>query len=250
MLARRLIPLVMLAALLALPGTAGAGVIFQHIGANDPTTHGWLVNLGHGGVSSGPVFNDGGYDAWAVDDNSSVNESIRVYVGIPTAQQNADAAALGWSLAARIRVVDIPDGLDASVVVEYSNGAITYAMLFGAEADGDPMIRLFGGPALTVQNAGPGYHLYEMVFDPVAQSASLLVDGVLHASGYTGFARNLNRMLWGSGQSTSTGQGNYNLVQWSIGPTAVPEPGPLALIAAGLIALHLVRRPRRGRHPG
>ncbi len=96
-------------------------------------------------------------------------------------------------------------------------------MTFGADADGYPIVRL-------PNSTGPGtgldyqvtenpnaYHLYELVFDPSRREADLFVDGVKRHS-YEGRAEGqIPLVYWGGGQSNTTGQGNYNLVEFYVG---------------------------------
>jgi hypothetical protein len=217
-----------------------------------------------GGIAAGPVLNDSGFDAWAVDDDSTANGSYLYYVQTPTDAEIADAVALGWTLRTRLRVVDVPDTavtiLDASVSLEYSDGSTRYTVVFGSDADGDPMVTLITGQStstsFTLEGTGGGYHLYELVFDPVAGSADLFVDGVERISDYAGhtFQLGAKHVSFGGGSSPDTGHGRSNLVEFTVAsepsPPAVPSLSPQALLvlSAGLLqvaALRLGRGSRR-----
>ncbi len=69
----------------------------------------------------------------------------------------------------------------------------------------------------TVEGGAGSYHDYDLVYDPVAGSADLFVDGVEVLSDYMGFPRDLNRVLWGAGQSSSTGHAYWNKAWFGIG---------------------------------
>ncbi len=123
-------------------------------------------------------------------------------------------------------------------------------MTFGSDADGDPTVLVatgfgggtFTGPTFTLEASGGGYHLYTLVFYPVAGSADLFVDGTEQISNYLGHTvgAGSKEVDWGGSQSTTTGQGNYNLIQWNI----VPEPSTALLLASGLVAMAVGRRRR------
>jgi len=92
-------------------------------------------------------------------------------------------------------------------------------MEFRATAAGDPVVFLSGGGgSVTLTGLGDGYHSYELVFDPHASpaSATLWVDGLARITGYSGFPRTLTRVIWGGLQSSTTGEGRYNRVEWSL----------------------------------
>jgi hypothetical protein len=139
-----------------------------------------------------------------------------------------------------LRVVDLSDSTDYSVSAFYQSsqqdGNLTYSMIFGSEAVGDPTVRLVTGQFnagidFTLQGAGSSYHLFELIYDPSAGSADLFADGVERLSDYTGFVDSdgYSRVQWGSAQSDMTGHGNYNLVQFSV----VPEPISSLLFVGG-----------------
>ena len=234
---------------------AEAAVVFSHSGNADPTTEGWVVEPSFapfGRPSSGPLTGDLGLDAWSIDDNLTTIGSNWFYTQSPDAAQNSQASTNGWTLRARLRVVDSPDavGNAGSIILEYANGVTDYRLALGAEADGDPIVLLWDGgvssdgttatgTSFTLQGGGSGYHLYELVYKPVAGAADLFIDGVLRVSNFTGVASStFNRVAWGSASSSDTGQSNWNLVEWEV--TAVPLPAALPLFLGGLLGLRAV----------
>jgi hypothetical protein len=221
-------------------------IVFQHVGNAHPViSEGWTEEIRGGGVTAGPVNNDLGLgiDAWYVDDDSTEVYSTLKYVQTPTDAQIADANTYGWKLSTRLRVVDVDRPANLTVGVRYSNGDRRYGMILGSDGDGDPIVilgegvtedeRLVYGPTFTLEGEGSTYHLYELVFDPVADSASLFVDGTQCLSGYTGVSADTKRVFWGSNNSYTMGHGNYNLVEWEI----IPEPSTFVLLSMATLTL-------------
>ena len=214
---------------------ATTGRIIRHEGTNDPVNvEGWtLFSGGGGGVVVGPVASDppDGLDAWKVDDNSTALNTRIAYRFTPSSVIQANAAAEGWTLRMRLRVADLNDAIDFSVhgscAFAYPGFVKNFGMAFGRDIGGNLRVGLWDGAVSgstviftrTATVEGSGYHLCELVYDPVAKSAALFVDGSEVLSDYPGIAYSGDpRVLWGSNQSASTGQGNYNLVEFIVGP--------------------------------
>ena len=230
--------LIILITLVILTGHIEASVIFSHTGSTDPTNEGWVVEPSFapsGRPSSGGISNDAGsgFNAWFINDDLSTLGSTWFYTKTPTPEENNQANTFGWTLRARLRIVDTPDLVSnaGAIIFEYADGVTSYRMALGAEADGDPIVLLTDGgstngsteatgASFTLDGGGNGYHLYEMVFDPVIGSVDLFIDGIERLSDYTGIASTLfNRVAWGAGSSFDTGQSNWNLVEWNVMPT-------------------------------
>ncbi|MGE0857895.1 MAG: hypothetical protein AB7I01_06525 [Gammaproteobacteria bacterium] len=214
-----LLALVVLLAL-AQPALA-ADVRHQHLGQADPVNEGWSRVGEHAQVVYGPV-QDGDITAWRVDDNSTASGSTTSYLRTPSADDIADGNTSGWALRLRLRVANLSDAIDFSVFGEYSTGVTRYVLAFGSNAAGDALVRLHDGVSnqvYTVPGGALGYHLYELVYDPARARATLRVDGVTTAfTEYAGFAAGSvpARVIFGAGQSTSTGEGRYQLVAWEV----------------------------------
>jgi hypothetical protein len=83
------------------------GVRLSHSGNAQPDTGGWSYgyrsNAWDNGpnCSSGAVTDDGGYDAWNINDGSTAVDTVNHLVGGLTAEEREAAATDGWILRAR-----------------------------------------------------------------------------------------------------------------------------------------------------
>jgi hypothetical protein len=255
--------LIAITAPLLIPGKAQAIVVASHMAGNDPTTEGWVIESSFapsGRPTSGTVLNDqgSGFDAWYIDDNLSTIGSNLPYNVTLSDAQNVQAATHGWTLRANVRIADIPDsvGNAGSIMLSYANGSTDFRLALGSENDGDPIALLWDGgttdsgtlatgSTFALQGGGPGYHLYELMYDPFTSTVDLFIDGIERLSNYAGVPTTLlNRVSWGSGSSFDTGQSNWNKVEMDI--VAVPLPASLPFFLTGLVYfgwLHRARRP-------
>jgi hypothetical protein len=245
---------------------AEAALVYVHNGALDPVTEGWAADANsHTGTTAGPVYNDlgSGYDAWAVDDNSTAAGSLRYYFeDLSATTHHADTAANGWRLSVRLRIVNASDGFTtvsgfgtASTIAAYyrtgdsdpgpANNSRDWYLGFGSQADGDPLIRLPNstGGTYTFEGGGSGYHLYELVYDPTALSADFFIDGVEEVSNIVGNLSPYSGQLvaWGATTSPDAGQGNFNYVRFAT-TSVVPLPPAVLLFVSGIAALAGIRR--------
>ena len=224
-----------------------ATVVFRHTGALNPQdpNESWGITSGDvtspgtlgqntAAIEVGPLSADPiqGVAAWGINDRSTASGSRLRYERIPTLSDLDQAAVSGWTLRLRLRVANeadvtagAADATDAAILVEFSEGpgGQRYALEFGADTDGDAIVRLFGdGRQFVSEGEGSVYHLYELAFDPGAGTASLFVNGELRLSGYAGAAAQTvaARVNFGSGASSGTGRGHYALVEWEVGEQA------------------------------
>lgn len=232
---------------------AYAIVSFSHQGAIDPVAQGWTANPPENGVTVGPVQNDsvGNLDAWEIDDNSSTigqGGGGSYSMNLPTGMGYNT-----WVLTANVRIVE---GIETLMGNNHNSNRLLvrledrrYDIEFGDQLDGDPIIFLNIGTefvdgkiAVPIENAGNGYHSYEMIYDPLSQSVDISVDGSIVYSNYNGFSftsADSPAVVFGGGSTTGTGHVNWNSVQFS----AIPETSSIVLV--GIIGLFVVVKMRR-----
>lgn len=183
-----------------------------HNGNANPLTEGFTG--GPTGVAQvGPVTADQNLDAWSIELNSA--QGAAFYTRYLTAGEATNAARIGWSLSARIRIVEVPDN-GSGMSVKFFTGSKVFGMGFGAEADGDPFVNVayptyVPGQVFILEGTGGGYHHYSLVYDQPTSTVNLWVDGQERLSGLSGVASSAPaRIDWGAGQAIS--HGNWNEV--------------------------------------
>jgi len=195
-------------------------LVYQHVGATNPTDEGWQLNDFGPGAAVGPAPS---YDppAWAVYDNWDVPGSRAVYDGYldPTQVQQTDQ---GWTLRASICIPLASEYAGGSPMILFRNGHRAFQVYFGAESDSDPIVHLIYTSSsyitITLDGEGGGFHLYELSYDATSASASLTVDGLQRCDGYTGFDQSETspRAAWGCTSSSDVGQGYFASVEFLI----------------------------------
>ncbi len=207
------------------PAPPTVDVLVRHVGAADPRAEGFaLTATGSCAIDvdclRSPVLYErfGREQAWQVDDRTT--GGLAIYNLDPGAQNDARAAEQGWTLRARLRVLRDGQAPGFGALAIYGDGVERFLMDFGSTAAGDPIVALAGGPPVpALTGLGDGYHLYELVFDPLLGAARLLVDGVDMGVSYTGQASSTNGVQFGSGTTAGQGAANYALVEWQIDAT-------------------------------
>ncbi|MCF7837421.1 MAG: PEP-CTERM sorting domain-containing protein [Candidatus Marinimicrobia bacterium] len=226
---------------------AGASLIAEHTGAQDPIAAG---NLGHIDDTYGtdstawvplysaypPVSTIAGPDTSGAVDAWWLTGTYRAYNYIPTA---ADYTALeaGFKVSVNVRIptADVP--LDFQPVVEYAGNNLRYYIVFGSNASGEQMIQVNTANTAGSYTVSGGtindFALTELVYDPVAGNADLFVNGTERISNINPISSTLKRFYWGSNAPGASGAGHFNLVSLEV----VPEPTSfiLVLLAGGLM---------------
>lgn len=246
-----MVPMVMLAvAAVVLSGAVAerclGEIIIAHDGDSDPVSEGWIHDE-RPNCTVGPVTGDLGYEAWFTSDNSTSTGSVGRYYHLLTEQQAAAARDLGWSATIRVRVTETSDDPYGAVVFFFNEGNRSWILNFGSDGSGNQLVRaqtadIYPPTGITTVNADGGYHLYDIVYDPVSATASVSIDGLQWLSdwGAYDYVDVLVRgVRFGSIASPDTGRGNWNQVRLDI----VPEPATVGLVLFG--GLILLRQKKR-----
>ena len=207
-----------------------------HQGDVAPLTEAWFPQNGSVGVTNNGAVRDGSTAAWNINDSSGAVNTSGGWSRFLREDQIPIAQTEGWTMKASISVLntaDTPDGaIELSVYAASDKG---YTLWLGSDAMGNPIVGEFQGtlPTLTLGrtvtlNSGPGYHDYEMSYDPVSQTVDLFVDGALTIDDMAPINRNgaaINRVLWGSNSGTGIGNANYSSVEFIVGAAPDGQPG-------------------------
>jgi len=214
---------------------AYAEVLVRHEGSALPLEQCWLLGGDGIDVAQGAVSDDG-VDAWFIDDNSEEGGSTLAYRWMLTQEQADEGNSIGWTLAARLRIVELPDGPligapSGSPGISYRDGTTLWQVHFGSQDSADPAALLLtdccthntNGILIPLDDAG--YHLFELVYDPAGESVSVCVDGLECASGWQGFPWTTANphVVWGAFSTADTGHANFNLVQFAIGNATIDD---------------------------
>jgi hypothetical protein len=193
-----------------------SGVVFSHAGQLDPASEGFTVEGAGTNVTAFPL-NDGGVDAWAVDDNGTGAGSSRFYTRNLPPDVMCWARTAGATLRTRVRVADVPDSADGGVLASYTDGQRLWELRLGAGATGAPVVQL-AGAYLALSTLGSGYHTYELVYDPSTATVDLFVDGVERISNRAGNVQSVSapRLRFGSQHDSGAGQGNFASVEFEL----------------------------------
>ena len=230
--------------------SSGSMAMAVHSGDNDPLTEGWtLIDAAASNTVVRSAVNDGGVLAWSVDDNSTASGSIAFYNFDVSETNRNDASTAGWVLTTTLRNVDTADSPRGSPFIAYRDGAVSWQLQFGSDADGDAIVLArdslpddLSGSSYTLEGSGSVYNTYTMIFDPLAGNADIFVNGVERISDYGGFAFSDNTgVFFGAGRSPDTGQGNFSAVSWSV----VPVPAAFWLLGPVIVGV-LSRRRKLG----
>jgi len=220
-----------LAFLCAIPYCRGQGtLILGHSGSVNPTNEGFSL-LVSGSPSLTPVMNDQGYNAWSIGVSSGLD--IAQYKQALTSQQ-VDTLSYGWILSLTLRVGEPVNPADSGILAGF--GGI--ALEFGAQANGDPAIELNNSEYIS-NGGGPGYHNYQLRFDPTTDLASVWLDGTEWLNDIQGSA-NPTSLIWGEIQRPSDASYYANWSEVSV--LAAPEPSTGCLVLLGGGALIYARR--------
>jgi len=254
----RLLPIAL--ALLAItlsPAVASAATVYTHAGSTSPSQEGWTYFTTGGGQSQSAVGTGGPGDplAWNLTDAGTGGASAQIR--ILSQQQVQDALSYGWSLETQVRVNRIAGpGIEDGAMGVAFQPAPQLGTLFGfwlkSDALGNALVDPYPGGGTTYAVGSGGYHTYRLESDGPSGTATLLVDGIVVATGQTGQSGILpgfNGAI-GFGSLSTPRHGSIDVASFNFtvrGPldVVVPEPGSLAL--ACLAAATVLTARARGR---
>ncbi len=205
----------------------------QPAGPVDPVsaTGGYWVpttNLNNGMLTNAIVDDmSTGLNAWQITDQNVLSSGgvLDYRMKIDQGSDNF-AHTNGWRLMARTRFVDsfMSTAADQAVIYCDTGLGIRYGILFSQDSNGDLNAALLGGSTYVLTSDTFSYHTHVLAYDPATGLVSYYFDGQLIVSSYTGQAASgYDGVAFGSASSTSTGQMNYNLVQFDVLNGAKPQ---------------------------
>ncbi len=211
-------------------------VLICHNGDSDPSTEGWYRSKIHAGeIAEEPVTEDrvGGLAAWCIDDDGTLDARVALsYQKMLTVPELAVVDGRRWRFTMHLRVVESLQRPNFSVCGEVANSTTRHLMRFTTDDQDNTVLTLgLHGPTMTAKIRGLGYHRFDFVFEPTKGKCgelAVFVDGdeepVL--TGYTGESpKNVTpRLVWGSNESGSSGQGHYHLVEFAVEEAPAPPP--------------------------
>lgn len=221
------------AATIGLSGAAAsASVIAEHVGSADPDTEAvsstnattWIpggIVAGETGPITGPP------PSWRVSGGTSS------YSYDPSPAEHDALALNGWKLSANIRVPNANETVDYQPFVEYSSDdeSLRYFLNFGSNSSGQQIVAVNDTTAdhTVLTSTTSSFVLYELVYDPVADTADLFINGdeeisnILHAGGSN------DRVMFAGANRNGSGEGHWNLVRLEV----LPEPASAVLMLLG-----------------
>lgn len=228
------------------PAAYGQILVAEHTGSSNPTSEGFAQDA-NGAVIAGPITGDQGLDAWTL----SSPGNVRYQTGDLSTATKSLMLAQGWKVTLIARVGAAPDarGL-VTANLENLNGR-RFDINIGLNGNGDTFVRLNTnistfpqlvgvGPTFTLTGSGDAYHTYELIYDPVSQTARLLVDGIERLSNYAGHTNFVRTLGFYMGVYENH-KGHYNLARLEVLEPPAPVPtvsawGALAMSLSVLIA--------------
>ena len=207
-------------------------IIIQHNGSIDPTTEGFSAASCCGPSTVSPINNDLGESAWSIK-GDDISSQVLYFSGPFTSSQKQTILNNGFVLSTKIRVIGgatyTPSKPFVTAQSQIDLGSIRFDMAWSIDSNGDTVVVLpdsFGfesglliayGQSYTLTGSGSSYHLFELVYNPYTQSATLFIDGVVRLSGFGGSSQYLDDsgVRWGTGRA-DYGQANFSKIQFSI----------------------------------
>lgn len=212
-----------------------AGLAGNPAVAPSPSLTGWTPGVPSSDTNnfaSEPVSPDGstGYNAWRMLDNSTTASQFITWTHSIASSNHTAATANGWTLAARLRVLD-PVATNAgsrTVVCIYGNGSKRWGLFFDIDPSGILVASFVdGGTTIPLPAFDPtAHHEHQLIYDPARDTTDYFINGELVHIGYSGASSSFNGVQWGTGSSGGRGKGLWNQVAFVINSAAISNPAP------------------------
>jgi autotransporter-associated beta strand protein len=207
--------------------------------ALSPALSGWTQGLPSNDTNnfaSEPVSPDGstGYNAWRMRDNSTAASQFITWTHSVASSNHTAASAQGWTLAARLRVLDPVPGNTGTrtVVCIYGNGAKRWGWFFDVDTNG-VLVASFvdGGTTIPLPQLDPAaHHEHQLIYNPASSVADYFINGELIYSGYAGAANSFNGVQWGTGSTSGRGEGLWNQIAFVVNDAAISNTAPVVTL--------------------
>ncbi|MBP7933541.1 MAG: hypothetical protein KA354_02730 [Phycisphaerae bacterium] len=195
-------------------------VVIKHEGQNNPLDEGWTRDSNNPNFAEGP--GDDGTPHWLLAQLAGYRVNYQ-FTGL-TASDFADPK--GWTLSATVKAVTALTEWQVHIMLQ--DGQDTWCIHLIDGTSSVPQGVYATGPdfgLIKISDIDPtaDYHLYQIIYNPVAQTASYTIDGTLV---YTqtrdeAFDATYQRLVWGDNTSgNGPSHGKWAMVQFEFGSQA------------------------------
>jgi hypothetical protein len=230
-----------------LSSAANSTPIIFHEGGSNPVDEGWRNS---GFASAGPSTENGS-DSWSIE--KQLGYEYRSYSYTIDSDDLTLAKQLGWSYSFEVQYTDFLSPTSNGLFFQINTNGKVWDGRIGGQADLDQVFSLgYGGPLSYVhEGSGQSFHNYEFRYDPFDELVDVYINNLLTFENIDGGSSSrpdgTGTISWGISPSSAIGKGDWRWVDFSINesePVAVPEPGSLVLLIAGILSLGVIRRIR------
>lgn len=203
-------------------------VVIKHEGQNNPLAEGWTRDSNNPNYAEGP--GDDGNPHWFLAQLAGYRVNYQ-FTGL-TVSDFADPK--GWTMSAVVKAVTSLTEWQVHIMLQ--DGQDTWCIHLIDGTSSAPRGIYATGPSfelIKISDIDPtaAYHLYQIIYDPVTQTASYAIDGILV---YTqtrdqAFDAPYKRLVWGDNTSgNGPSHGKWAMVQFEFGSQASACSDPFA----------------------
>lgn len=243
----------------------------EHNGSANPITQGFSAGSpSTTNIQLGPIT-VGGVEAWRImdpgiapggksnsnnysktfDDNALLalmthGWSMKATVSVPVADPTTNTA---WAVGSQMWVGGYYKHAASPDLgsIAASTQRMAWGLMLGRNASNQTVVGLHGYSAAQTTLA-PGFHDYELIYNPVTKKANVYIDGAFWTeyAGAVSTTGTSNMFYWGDNNNQSVATNNPMAAYYShVSYTIAPEPSMAVLSLAGFASL-LLRRKRVG----